>query len=77
MAIITQDDLLQYLYNETSVEKENCIKKLLDTDEAVKERMLVLLAGKERLKKIELMSPSTRTLDNILQYAEREINQLS
>ncbi len=77
MAIITQDDLLQYLYKEISVEKAKCIKKLLATDDAVKERMLVLLAGKERLKKIELLSPSTRSLDNILQYAEREIKQFS
>ena len=77
MAIVTQDDLLQYLYKETSAEKTLYIRTALETDAALKERMQVLRAGKDRLDKLKLLSPDQRVLDKILNYAEKEVKALS
>jgi hypothetical protein len=77
MAIITQDDLLQYLYKETSAEKTLCIKEALDTDAALKERFQVLLAANERLEKLKLLSPDDRTLEKIFQHSEKGMKAFS
>jgi hypothetical protein len=77
MLIITQDDLLQYLYKESSPEKTLIIKEALETDAAVKERMQVLRTGKERLDLLSKYSPDTRTLDNIFNYAAKGIEAFS
>lgn len=77
MAIITQDDLLQYLYKETSAEKTLYIRTALETDADLKERMQVLRAGKDRLEKIKLLSPDSRVLDKIFSYAGKEMKELS
>lgn len=77
MAIITQDDLLQYLYEETSTEKKLYIMHALETDAALKERFQVLAAANERLNRIELMSPDSRSLEKIFQYAEKGMKAFS
>ncbi len=71
MANITQDDLLNYLYNEGSAEKIEYIKQLLETDIDLQERFQVLKTAKSRLDQIKLISPNSRSVDNILNYAER------
>ena len=77
MAIITQDDLLQYLYKETSAEKTLYIRQALDTDAALKERFQVLLAANERLEKLKLLSPDDRTLEKIFQHSEKGMKAFS
>lgn len=77
MAIITQDDLLQYLYKETSPEKTLYIKAALETDASLKERMQVLKAGSERLEKFKLLSPDDRTLDKIFTHSEKGMKEFS
>lgn len=76
MANITQDDLLNYLYKEGSAEKIEYIEQLLETDIDLQERIEVLKTAKSRLDKIKLMSPSSRSVDNIFNYAERGVAEL-
>ena len=76
MVNITQDDLLNYLYREGSAEKIAYIQQLLETDTDLQERFQVLKAAKTRLDQIKLISPNNRSVDNILNYAERGIVEL-
>jgi len=76
MANITQDDLLQFLYNELSSERRKEIQQQLDTDTELQERLNVLKAAKGRLEKIKLLSPDDRSIDKIMNYSERGIEEL-
>ncbi len=76
MVNITQDDLLNYLYGEGSADKIEYIQQLLETDVDLQERFEVLKAAKLRLDQIKLISPNSRSVDNILNYAERGIVEL-
>ena len=76
MVNITQDDLLNYLYKEGSADKREYIQQLLETDADLQERFEVLKAAKSRLDQIKLISPNSRSVDNILNYAERGVEEL-
>ena len=76
MVNITQDDLLNYLYGEGSAEKLDYIQQLLETDADLQERFEVLKTAKARLDQIKLISPNSRSVDNILNYAKRGIVEL-
>lgn len=67
---VTQDDLLRYLYKETSPEITTHIQELLDTDADLRERYNVLKSAKIRLDKIKLISPDDRSVDSIFNYKQ-------
>jgi hypothetical protein len=73
MVNITQDDLLNYLYGEGTAEKLQHIQLLLETDTDLQERLQTLKSAKSRLDQIKLISPNSRSVDNILNYAERGV----
>ena len=73
----TTEDLLQYLYKETSAVKTAAIKLALETDWSLVEEMDFLKAAQQELDSIKLMSPSTKTLENIFAYAEKAVEELS
>jgi hypothetical protein len=73
----TTEDLLQYLYKETSADKTAAIKLALETDWSLVEEMDFLKAAQQELDSIKLMSPSTKTLENIFAYAEKAVEELS
>ncbi len=77
MVNITQDDLLKYLYKEGSAEATQQIKQLLETDADLQERFHLLKTVKGRLDQIKLISPNSRSVDNILNYAERGVIELN
>ena len=72
----TPEDLLQYLYNETSPEKTAAIKTALETDWSLREKFEVISTGSKRLEAIKL-SPRKKTIDNILSYAEKAVEEFS
>ncbi|MEP7164878.1 MAG: hypothetical protein ABI741_09290 [Ferruginibacter sp.] len=76
MHSFTQEDLLRYLYNETSIEKTVAIKAALETDWSLKEKFEVISAGSRRLETIKL-SPRKKTIENILRYAEKAVEELT
>ncbi len=76
MHSFTQEDLVQYLYNESSVEKSAVLKAALETDWILRERYEAISAAINSLEKLSL-SPRQNAVDNILNYAERSISTLS
>ena len=72
----TPEDLLQYLYNETSPAQTAEIKAALESDWSLREKFEVITAAQKRLEALKL-SPSQQTIDNILNYAEKAVGELS
>lgn len=72
----TPEDLLQYLYNETSPEKTAAIKAALENDWSLREKMEVITSAQNRLESLKL-SPSKNVIANILNYAESKVDELS
>ena len=72
----TPEDLLLYLYNETSPEQTAQIKAALETDWSLREKFEVITSAQKRLEALK-MSPSQQTIDNILSYAEKAVAELS
>lgn len=77
MLHFTTEDLLQYIYKETSTEKTAAIKSALLTDWSLREKMEELAATHSELDSIKLMSPRKQTIENILNYAEKAVEEFS
>ncbi len=71
MANFTAEDLLLYLYNETTVEQTAEIKKALKKDWTLREKLAVLKTSMQRLNRIT-ESPRTEIVINILNYAREK-----
>ncbi len=72
---ITPEDLVQYLYSETSPEKTAAIKAALEADLKLREDYEVMAAAKKQLEDIEL-KPRDEVVKRILKNEEKLINQL-
>lgn len=72
----TPEDLLLYLYNETSPAQTAEIKAALETDWSLREQFEVIASAQQKLEVLK-MSPSQQTVDNILNYAEKAVGELS
>jgi hypothetical protein len=68
MTNFTPEDLLLYLYKETSAEHTTAIEAALEKDWTLREKLNVLKASMERLDKIA-ESPRTEVVLNVLNYA--------
>ncbi|MEO8568199.1 MAG: hypothetical protein ABI419_03665 [Ginsengibacter sp.] len=75
MTQITQEDLVRYLYNETSERKSELIKDALESDMNLRDSFESLLASKKNLDKVDL-SPRQEAIDKILQYASQQEKHL-
>lgn len=72
----TPEDLLQYLYHETSPAQTAAIRAALETDWSLREKFEVIKSAQSRLETLK-MSPSQKTIDSILQYAEKAVAELT
>ncbi|HMU08484.1 MAG TPA: hypothetical protein PKJ94_02905 [Ferruginibacter sp.] len=72
----TPEDLLLYLYNETSPARTAEIKAALETDWSLREQFEVISSAHKKLETLK-MSPSQQTVDSILNYAEKAVAELS
>jgi hypothetical protein len=72
----TPEDLLQYLYKETSTQKTEAIKQALETDWTLREKLEVITSAQQRLEKLTL-SPRPQVIDKILAYAEKSVTELT
>jgi hypothetical protein len=77
MHSITQDDLLLFLYGETSPEKNIEIQNALEQDWNLKEMYAQLEKTKNELDGFELMSPSENSVNRILKYAESQVEEFT
>ncbi|RYY55603.1 MAG: hypothetical protein EOO05_19370 [Chitinophagaceae bacterium] len=68
MTKFTPEELLQYLYAESSPAQVSAIRKALQEDWTLREKLAVLSASMERLEVIQ-ESPRTEVVLNILNYA--------
>ena len=71
----TPEDLVQYLYSETSPEKTTAIKAALETDWTLSEMYDVIVSAQNRLEAFEL-APRQEAVNNILRHAEKTITEL-
>ncbi len=70
MQSFTPEDILLYLYKETSPEMTRAIEEALTKDWALREKLNVLQASMQRLENIT-ESPRTEVVLNILNYARK------
>ena len=70
MQQFTTEDLIQYLYHETSAEETQAIEKAIQTDWALKEKFDALKDTKQGLDTI-IKSPRPQSVMAILNYAKR------
>jgi hypothetical protein len=71
MTNFTPEDLLLYLYKETSHQQTRRIETALEKDWTLREKMNVLKASMQRLDKIT-ESPRTEVVLNVLNYAREQ-----
>lgn len=76
MLSFTQEDLLQYMYSETSPKKTAAIKAALDTNWSLHEKYKELTSALQGLEKLTL-SPRKKVVDDILHYAEKSVSELT
>ncbi len=72
----TKEDLLQYLYGETSEDKAIAIKDALGEDWDLQEAYNMLSAAHQQLETIKF-SPRKQTIENILKYAEKGLEEVT
>jgi hypothetical protein len=70
MTNFTPEDLLLYLYKETTKEQTVEIEKALKRDWSLREKLNVLKTSMQRLDKIK-ESPRTEVVLNVLNYARK------
>lgn len=71
MTNFTPEDLLLYLYKESSVKQTAAIEAALENDWTLREKLSVLKASMHRLDKITT-SPRTEVVLNVLNYAREQ-----
>jgi len=67
----TPEDLLLYLYKETSPKRTAAIEKALKKDWTLREKLTVLKTSMQRLDKI-VESPRTEVVLNVLSHAREK-----
>jgi hypothetical protein len=76
MTKITPEDLVRYLYNETSDQKSAAIKAALQTEWNLRESYEKLLNSHTNLDTIKL-SPRRESVNRILEYASKKHAQVT
>jgi hypothetical protein len=71
MTNFTPEDLLLYLYKESSVKQTAAIEQALEKDWTLREKLTVLKASMQRLDKITT-SPRTEVVLNVLNYSREQ-----
>jgi DNA-binding Xre family transcriptional regulator len=72
MTKITPEDLVRYIYNETSAAKAERIRVALQTDWNLRESFENLVISEQNLDNIKLSSPRVETVNKILEYASKK-----
>lgn len=69
MKIFTQNDLLLFIYKETSPALTRAIEKALTEDWELAEELRLLQEAHTELSAVELQSPRAESILNVLNYA--------
>lgn len=73
MGKFNREDLIRFLYNETSAEKSAEIQTTLQVDEILKEEMEALQFTYDELNSVSF-SPNSDTISKIMDYAARGVS---
>lgn len=76
MHSFTQEDLVQYMYKETSPEKTSAIKAALQQDWNLNEQYKELLSTQQSLNTVNV-APRKKALEFIMNYAEKSARKSS
>jgi len=68
----TPEELVRYLYSETSDKKSAAIREALLTDYELKETLDKMINAQENLNSVAQFSPSERSVNKILEYAAKK-----
>ena len=71
MPNFTPEDLLLYLYNETTPRQTAVIEKALKKDWTLREKLIVLKTSMQRLDKIK-QTPRTEVVLSVLNYSREK-----
>lgn len=71
MTLFTPEDLVMYLYQETSPEKTAAIELALQSDWALREKLQLLRESVRDLDHQPLSSPRTEVVLRVLNYAKQ------
>jgi hypothetical protein len=74
MTNFTPEELLLYLYKETTPEQTTAIEEALQKSWSLREKLSVLKTSMKRLDKIQ-ESPRTEVVLNVLNYAREKTEQ--
>lgn len=74
MPKFTTEDLLLFLYDEMSVDQKKEVETALQNDWALEQKYQVLKEAQDKLSRIKLASPRSKTISVIMQYAEESIH---
>jgi hypothetical protein len=75
MIKITPEDLVQYLYKETTAKKTAAIKAALETDWELQQSFREIINAQKELEPVNL-SPRNEALNKILEHASSKVGQV-
>jgi hypothetical protein len=73
MNSVTTDELLQYVYKETVVQRALAIKTAIENNSRVHKEYTELKSVKNDLNKLPLLSPRKEAIDRILSHAKKTL----
>jgi hypothetical protein len=76
MTTFTQEDLVRYLYGETSPYKSELIRQALESDYSLREQLEQLEQSKKLLDQVDVQ-PRKELLDKIFAYAKKSTKEES
>ncbi|MEN9569079.1 MAG: hypothetical protein RL172_310 [Bacteroidota bacterium] len=76
MHSFTQEDLLLYVYGDTSADQTAAIRQALEVDWKLKEEYDALVSVQQQLSEIQ-HTPRKKAIDFILAYAGKPVQELS
>lgn len=68
----TPEDLVQYLYKETTPEQNAAIEQAMEQDWTLREKFEVIKKAHSRLEKFKI-SPRVETILNVLKYGNNKV----
>lgn len=71
MTLFTPEDLVMYLYKDTSPEKTAAIELALQNDWALREKLQLLRESVTDLEQVPLTSPRTEVILRVMNYAKQ------
>jgi hypothetical protein len=73
MNSVTTDELLQYVYKETLVQRGLAIKAAIENNSRVHKEYVAIKSAKNSLNKLSLLSPRKESIDRILSHAKKSL----